>query len=57
MPVPSMPSRLSEAGGETDECTAPLAATLAKPPALWPGRLSTSCATSESVNPGRTLTG
>ena len=56
-PVPSMPSRLLEPGGEKTECTAPLAAAFSNPPGAWPGRLSTCWATSESVNPGRTSTG
>ena len=55
--MPSIPSRLFEPGGENVECTAPLAAAFAKPPAAWPGRLSTCWATSESVKPGRTSTG
>ena len=51
-PVPSIPSRSSEPGGEKTECTAPLAATFSKPPAAWPGRLSTCSATSVRVKPG-----
>ena len=35
--MPSMPSRLSDPGGEKIECTAPLAAAFSKLVAVWPG--------------------
>ncbi len=55
--MPSMPSRSFASGATIVECTAPLAATFSKLVLVWPGRLSTSWATSESVKPGRTSTG